>query len=140
MYFLLSTILWAEVPKKLPPSRERGEDLYRDLCWQCHGAKALGDGPLADKLHTKPPPLAGVIPKGKYRENIDIIQRGIGSMPAYEQLIDRHDSKRILQFLSGLDPKTGLGAPSEEKQKDSTDTKDEKKVVDTDKKRKKDSP
>ena len=135
MVLFLSGILWAGVPKKLPPSKERGENLYRDLCWQCHGSRALGDGPLAKQLLTKPPALAGVIGKKEYKKHVNIIQRGVGAMPAYEQLIDRHDSKRILMFLSSLDPKTGLGPPK--KKKDKKKKKKKKKEKKKEKKEKK---
>ena len=93
----------ADVPKKLPPPKERGENLYKDLCWQCHGTKGQGDGPLSSMLKTAVPVIAGEAKKQE-KNLIDIIQRGKGSMPAYEQLIDRHDSRRILQWLENPVP------------------------------------
>ena len=93
----------ADVPKKLPPPKERGENLYKDLCWQCHGTKGEGDGPLSGMLKTAVPVIAGESKKQE-KNLIDIIQRGKGSMPAYEQLIDRHDSRRILQWLENPVP------------------------------------
>lgn len=97
----LVSISLADVPKKLPPPKERGENLYKDLCWQCHGIAGQGDGPLAKSLLSTVPVISGAS-SYKEKDRIDIIQKGKGSMPAYEQLIDRHDSKRILQWL--LDP------------------------------------
>ena len=93
----------ADVPKKLPPPKERGENLYYDLCWQCHGPKGQGDGPLSSVLKTAMPVIAGESKK-KEKNLIDIIQKGKGVMPAYEQLIDRHDSRRILQWLKNPVP------------------------------------
>ena len=51
-------------------------------------------------------------------------------MPAYEMLLDKHDSKRILLYLSRLDPETGLDPnpedyePAEETGDEDTDTND----------------
>ena len=101
--FLCSIALLAEVPKKLPPSKERGENLYKELCWQCHGAKGQGDGPLAASLKGGVPMIAGENTL-EQKSRIDIIQQGKGRMPAYEQLIDRHDSRRILLWLKNPVP------------------------------------
>ena len=89
-----------------PKAIEKGETLYQDLCWQCHGKTGLGDGPLAMSLAVPPPGLAGV-QSGQHAEMIVLIQNGKGLMPGYAELIDKHDSKKILQWLSTLDETTG---------------------------------
>ena len=89
-----------------PKAIKKGEMLYRDLCWQCHGKQGMGDGPLSKALTSPPPPLAGMSSK-KYSKMISIVQVGKGPMPAYAELIDKHDSKKILQWLSTLDSTTG---------------------------------
>ena len=112
---LLICAALADTPAKLPPDTERGEARYRDNCWQCHGANALGDGPVADALPS--PSLAGRISKDAFPDTIALIQGGQGSMPAYSQILDRHDVRRILLWLETLDPQTGLppgGAPDSE--------------------------
>ena len=114
-WILIQSISWAEVPKKLPKDPVRGQELYDELCFQCHGAKALGENPVG--IAMKAPPLAGQISKEDYDRAIVIIQEGQGMMPAYEMLIDKHDSKKILMYLSQLDPVTGenpLAEPEEE--------------------------
>lgn len=95
-WLLNSAYVYAEVPKKLPPPKERGENLYKELCWQCHGSFGKGDGPLSKV--TKAPKLTG-LGKEKEKSYIDIIQNGKGRMPAYSEVIDRHDSRRILLWL-----------------------------------------
>ena len=104
----------ADVPTKLAPDEERGEALYRENCWQCHGTNGLGDGPLAVALPS--PPLAGRIAAEDFPASVDLIQAGTGSMPAYSQVLNRHDSRRIMVWLATLDPETGLrlGAEPEE--------------------------
>jgi len=110
----------ADVPKKLPPPKTRGENLYKDLCWQCHGTKGKGDGPISSMIKTDIPNISGEH-STKERTLIDIIQKGKGAMPAYEQLIDRHDSRRILQWLENPVPQ------KKEKKKDKSEKKDKAK-------------
>lgn len=97
---LYSAVVYADVPKKMLPSKERGENLYKELCWQCHGMQGKGDGPLANVVHASS--VVG-LDTSKEKEYIDIIQNGKGRMPAYSETIDRHDSRRILLWLR--DPK-----------------------------------
>ena len=120
LFILFSSLLWANEPKKKtarrdvyknrdhmrPSALKKGEMLYGDLCWQCHGKQGLGDGPMAKALSVSPPPLAGMSSK-KHSKMIAIVQNGKAAMPAYAELIDKHDTKKILQWLSALDSKTG---------------------------------
>ena len=109
--FILIGLALADVPTKLAPDEERGEALYRENCWQCHGANALGAGPLSAVLPS--PPLAGRIATEDFPDSVDLIQGGQGNMPAYSQVLNRHDSRRILVWLATLDPETGR-RPGEE--------------------------
>jgi mono/diheme cytochrome c family protein len=111
----------ADVPKKLPPPKERGEILYKDLCWQCHGEQGRGDGPLSKSIKSGIPVISGTS-TAKEKDRIDIIQYGNGVMPAYEQLIDRHDSRRILLWLK--DP-----VPQKKEEKEKEKPKKKKKDV-----------
>ncbi len=112
MILLFAGLLWAKkpeskVPTRMPLDPVRGQELYRDFCWQCHGRRALGKGPLAASFETPPPPLAGRMGKKDFKSLIKLIQEGKGTMPAYSEIIDRHDSRRILIWLSGLDKEKG---------------------------------
>jgi mono/diheme cytochrome c family protein len=114
--FLLIGLSLADVPTKLAPDEERGEMLYRENCWQCHGADALGKGPLSAALPS--PPLAGRILSEDFPESVDLIQGGLGNMPAYSQVLNRHDSRRILVWLATLDPETGQGPGGDPEEED----------------------
>ena len=103
---LLAVAIAENRPSRLEKNDVRGKVLYEQYCSACHGERALGDGPLAKSI-TKVPPLAGRFQHSSYPEMIALIQDGRGQMPAYGQLIDRTDSKRILIYLRRLDPKTG---------------------------------
>lgn len=121
MLWLWLTMVHAEVPKTIPDAHVRGKQLYDDLCFQCHGATGLADSPMAQS--TKSPALAGVVDESNFPEAIKLIQEGKGLMPAYEMVIDKHDTKRILIYLSRLDSETGLD-PNQKTAPDTDDTKE----------------
>ena len=112
-------VMWAfaDVPKKLPPSKERGENLYNDLCWQCHGQTGKGDGPVASSLAMTMSDISGKSSQSE-KDRIDIIQQGKGKMPAYEQVIDRHDSRRILMWLKNPVPQKSKEEPAKKKEEE----------------------
>lgn len=128
LWSILISLALAESPTKLPLNHVRGKELYDTMCFQCHGEIALAESPLAKS--TNAPALAGVIPKEDYAETIKLIQTGKGMMPAYEMLLDKHDTKRILIYLSRLDPETGLDPKPEDYEP--AEAKEEEEAKDTD--------
>ncbi|MDG1480971.1 MAG: cytochrome c [Myxococcota bacterium] len=118
--FLLIGLALAGVPTKLAPDEERGEALYRASCWQCHGVNALGDGPLSAAVPS--PPLAGRIVSDDFPDTVDLIEAGQGDMPAYSQVLNRHDIRRILVWLATLDPETGINPDAPLPEEDTEDT------------------
>ena len=102
---LVEAVSLADAPTTIPLPHIRGKELYDDLCFQCHGQSGLADTALAKTMGA--PALAGVFQEKDYAKQIALIQEGRGVMPSYEMVIDKHDSKRILIYLSGLDPQTG---------------------------------
>ena len=104
---LIRASLAASVPTSLPPDPERGRALYRRDCWQCHGAKGLGEGPADGVVGATAPPLAGRVPQERWDALIGVIRSGRGGMPGYEAVIGDTDAKRILVWLDQLDPETG---------------------------------
>jgi hypothetical protein len=53
-----------------------------------------------------------------FPESVDLIQGGLGNMPAYSQVLNRHDSRRILVWLATLDPETGQGPGGDPEEED----------------------
>jgi len=123
---LLPGLATASVPKKLPPPVERGEELWLENCWHCHGKRALGDGPLAEAGPVPAPALAGRVPED--RETwIVAVHRGQGTMPAFAPVIDRSAIRAVLTWLDELDPETGDGPSLEKKAEEEKAAKAKKK-------------
>jgi mono/diheme cytochrome c family protein len=102
----------AKVPLRDPPPRDGGKALYASSCWQCHGERALGDGPLSSALPS--PPLAGRVTASDHDRLIPIVLHGAGDMPGFAPGLTETESRWILIWLATLDPVTGLGpAPAE---------------------------
>lgn len=101
---VLGGVAIAAVPTKRLPDPERGRQLYRENCWSCHGWTGEGAGPVASLLPTASPPLAGRLAEERYDKLVQLILEGKGDMPAYAQIMDRHDARRILVWLGTLDP------------------------------------
>ncbi len=97
---LLLPVARAGVPTRMPPSRERGENLYAAHCVACHGERAAGDGPQAARLGA--PPLARRWPESERAEAARVIRFGRGAMPGFSAVFDRHDTERILTWLDSL--------------------------------------
>ena len=102
------TVAVAKQPSKLPPAVERGEQLYLENCWHCHGKRGLADGPLVEAGPVAAPALAGRVP-ADHGDWMTAIHRGQGTMPAFAPVMDRTAIRAILTWLEALDPVTGEG-------------------------------
>jgi mono/diheme cytochrome c family protein len=80
------------------PDVQAGHDLYMTYCWQCHGAYASGNGPMAEMLAIPTPDLTrlaannnGVFPLEAVARQIDgrdaLLAHG-GEMPIYGPFLD----------------------------------------------------
>lgn len=107
------------MPAKRPPDREVGERLYRQSCWQCHGTNGKGDGPAASALVGGVPSLEGKVLDETIESLIDVVQAGRGPMPAYNEVIDRQDTRRILLYLQ--DRLAGKSPTSDEPAEDAAE-------------------
>ena len=123
LLLLISSLALAGVPTKLESDKDRGELLYMRNCWQCHGKQGQGDGPLAEAFEPLAP-LAGTIPSEEYDQAIALIRQGKGDMPAFSDVLDKHDTRRVLVWLSKADQ------PDDEDQADDDDGKGQKKAAD----------
>ena len=112
----------AEPAKKRPTDEARGLELYERHCVACHGAYNGGKGPATGALVHKVPDLAGKLDVDD--EAIQVVLRGKGAMPAYEQTFDRFDAKRVLTHMAALrapDPNAPAPEPTEAEDAPPTD-------------------
>ncbi len=93
---------FAGVPTRMPKDTVKGRTLFEDHCWQCHGPEGRGDGPLATAFADAALDLRGR-PELVWPDLVAIIQGGRGDMPAFAEVMDDHDSRRILVWLAALD-------------------------------------
>jgi mono/diheme cytochrome c family protein len=100
------------MPSKRPADFEVGKRLWQQSCWQCHGEKGAGDGPAAAAMPGGVPALS--FSGEQIDAMVQVVQDGRGRMPAYSEDIDKHDSRRILQYIR--DTMAGVRAPAEPKE------------------------
>lgn len=116
MLLSLSFLALAEQPKYRPTDMERGEELYRRHCVQCHGVRNRGDGPVASVLVAPVPNLEGKVdPAGP---QVDIVLFGRGHMPGYEATFHKQDAVRVLKYQATLGTGKSLGPPGAKDDKD----------------------
>jgi mono/diheme cytochrome c family protein len=112
---LAGSLAGAKVPKKRGSDYEEGKKIWKRSCWQCHGAKAEGDGPAAGAVAGGVPTLrGGVVVKDKRNDLIRSVLNGKGLMPAFSAEMERPDAKRVLIFLEKLDERDGVDPEEEE--------------------------
>jgi len=86
-------------------SIERGKKSYFQYCSSCHGATAMGDGPVGASLNPKPANLvamAGGHPDGDFAWKIS---NGRGSMPAWKSLMNENQIWDLVNYIQNLKPK-----------------------------------
>ena len=89
-------------PTKLPPDKEIGRTLWLQNCWMCHGKAGIGDGPLASAVGATAS-IQRAYAEGKDQDAaVTVIQAGRDNMPAFSEVFDKADTKRILTWLSAV--------------------------------------
>jgi len=91
-------------PQKQKPPEEKGRDLFEQHCVACHGPGNRGDGPATEALVAEVPDLRGKVKAND--ETIKLVQRGKGSMPAYNTTLPkRGDVRLVLQHMAKVHAK-----------------------------------
>ena len=92
----------AAEPTKLPPDKEIGRTLWLQNCWMCHGKAGLGDGPLAAEVGATAS-VQRAYPEGEDQDAaVTVIQVGRNNMPAFSEVFDKADTKRILTWVTAV--------------------------------------
>ena len=89
----------AKQPTKRPTDEKRGETLFQQNCWQCHGKRGKGKGPLAESLGGPLKPISQRYQTEEYSDLVKVILQGKGAMPGFDQVMNRADARRILIWL-----------------------------------------
>lgn len=100
---------------------ERGEQIYRKWCVECHGTEGAGDGPAADRMLPRPRDLTEAryqirtTPSGQLPTDEDlhaVIRDGLPgtTMPGWPQL-DQAQRADLIAYLKSLSRFFGRGDP-----------------------------
>jgi len=81
-----------------------GEEKYQIYCGVCHGAKGLGDGPIAGKMLKRPPNLTSGTYKGYSDGRIyNVVTNGWGLMGGYgSQVPEENERWAIVNYVRTL--------------------------------------
>lgn len=107
----------AVLANPIPASPEvlaRGETLYRNQCFVCHGAQGEGNGPVVGNGRF---PLGPSLLEGTGATRSDgyiygIIRVGRGLMPAYGERIAHADRWAVVHYVRQLQQQAGVAAPA----------------------------
>ncbi|MEX0830933.1 MAG: cytochrome c [Nitrospirales bacterium] len=84
---------------------EKGKEVFRTHCLNCHGSQGRGDGPVADQLTPRPANLTSEKVQQKSDNDLLIIVRegkqGT-SMPAWKGELSDQKMLDVLAYLRGL--------------------------------------
>jgi len=101
-------VLWpvAAIPAGNGDS-EKGKDLFRESCRQCHGFAGKGDGEMADYLEPRPSNLASQTTQAKSDKELkDVILKGRAgtAMVGFEGAFEESQMTDLLVYLRSLKP------------------------------------
>jgi mono/diheme cytochrome c family protein len=86
----------------------RGEQLYTQHCFACHGPQGLGDGPVVGpgRFPFAPPSTAAAVAQLSDGYLYGIIRVGRGLMPAYGERMNHLDRWALVHYMRhlGVDP------------------------------------
>ena len=84
---------------------DRGRNIYRERCLECHGASGKGDGVKASFLSPRPGNLISAATSAKTdTELLRTIAQGKArtAMPAWKGLLSDEDQQAVLQYIRSL--------------------------------------
>ena len=85
------------------PNPEKGEEIYKTYCVNCHGIQGKGDGPAGKMLTPTPANFTSKKTKGKAdKELLSIIGNGKPktAMPPWKNSLSKEQIQDVLAYLS----------------------------------------
>jgi mono/diheme cytochrome c family protein len=91
----------------------RGQQMYTQHCYACHGPQGLGDGPVigAGKFPYALPTNAAAVARFSDGYLYGIIRVGRGLMPAYGDRMTHLDRWALVHYLRALGAQPGIAVP-----------------------------
>ena len=86
-------------------SIERGQKIYHQHCFKCHGSKGLGDGPKAKLLQITPANLTNLSKVQNRHSLVFQINKGRGNMPQWKDLLTARETWDLSSFVLSLQKK-----------------------------------
>lgn len=87
-------------------SKARGQEVYSQFCFPCHGAKAEGDGPVVLKKFPAPPSFKServmAFSKGRI---FHVITNGYQNMPSHAAQVLERDRWYVAQYIKEFQTK-----------------------------------
>lgn len=102
---------------QLTPEQRRGEAVYNELCWSCHGLYGHGDGPVA-RGYPDPLPDLGRIAAGQPVEVIASRMRqrpsgaGLASVEPVWHGLSPGETRAVVAYIKSFAPPGSLGNPA----------------------------
>ena len=89
-----------------PPSERalnRGQYVFANFCFECHGANAAGNGPVAQRGYPPPPSLlADKTMNMKDGQLFHVLTYGQNNMPSYASQLSREDRWDVITYVRSL--------------------------------------
>jgi mono/diheme cytochrome c family protein len=79
---------------------DRGKAVFTNFCQPCHGADALGKGPVVLHGFPPPPPLPRGQTQGKSdAELFEVVTKGVITMPSYASQLSFEDRWKVILYV-----------------------------------------
>jgi mono/diheme cytochrome c family protein len=80
----------------------RGQKVYNNSCYVCHGAEGLGDGPVVPPFPIPKSLLSDNMRNWKDGHLFHVITKGQGIMPSYAQQVPVNDRWAVIHYIRVL--------------------------------------
>lgn len=108
----LVPIPYSEEPNKKVSQKDldiksiaRGEKLYQQHCFTCHGVNADGNGPQSSKLKVKPKSLVAIAKKVPNFKLYMMVSQWKGDMPGWKSMLNQEETVDLKNYIISLTQK-----------------------------------
>ena len=80
-------------------SYNRGRNLYKNHCLECHGIKGEGNGPMAYSMDPAPANLKAIAKNVPYFRLYMTVSKGMSDMPGWEKPVTENDLNDLAVYI-----------------------------------------